>query len=73
MIYNINCFFITTITTNKLIIDNILTKLPLYSRFNYINNKKNEYNFCLKLYNITKDIEILKLIEEIYWIENKCE
>jgi CCR4-NOT transcription complex subunit 4 len=53
----------------KLIIDTILTKFPLYSRYplnNYINKIKNEYNFCLKLYNKTNDLEVLKLIEEIY-------
>ena len=53
----------------NIIIDNILTKYPLFSYYS-INNCKNinkyEYNFCLKLYNKTKDIEILKLIEKMY-------
>ena len=53
----------------KTIIDTILTKYPLYLRYpikNCINFKKIEYNFCLKLYNKTNDVEILKLIEEMY-------
>ena len=53
----------------KTIIDTILTKYPLYLRYpikNCINFKKIEYNFCLKLYNKTNDVEILKLIEEMH-------
>ena len=53
----------------NLIIDNIISKYLLFSN-DSINNCKNinkyEYNFCLKLYNKTKDIEILKLIQKIY-------
>ena len=53
----------------KIIIDNVLTKYHLYS-FSYIKNsmnmKKYEFNFCLQLYNKTKDIEILKIIEKMY-------
>lgn len=53
----------------KIIIDNILTKYPIYSISsikNSIKMKKYEYNFCLELYNKTKDIEIIKLIEKIF-------
>ena len=53
----------------KLIIDNILTKYPIYSISSIKNNiimKKYEYYFCLELYNKTKDIEIIKLIEKIF-------
>ena len=53
----------------NIIIDNILTKYPLFSNYsisNCKNSHKYEYNFCLKLYNKTKDIEILKLIEKMY-------
>ena len=52
----------------KKIIDNILTKYPLQSNslINNINKENYEYNFCLKLYNKTNDIEVLKLIEKIY-------
>lgn len=53
----------------KIIIDNILTKYPIYSISSIKNNikmKKYEYNFCLELYKKTKDIEIIKLIEKIF-------
>jgi CCR4-NOT transcription complex subunit 4 len=53
----------------KIIIDNILTKYPIYSISSIRNNiimKKYEYNFCLELYNKTKDIEIIKLIKKIF-------
>ena len=53
----------------KIIIDNILTKYPIYSISSIKNNiimKKYEYNLCLELYNKTKDIEIIKLIEKIF-------
>jgi hypothetical protein len=53
----------------KIIIDNVLTKYPLYSisyKKNSVNMKKYEYNFCLKLYHETKDIEILKIIKKMY-------
>ena len=53
----------------KIIIDNILKIYSLISASNiknYVNMKKYEYNFCLKLYNKTKDLEVLKLIEKIY-------
>lgn len=53
----------------KIIIDKILSKYALYSISsikNNINMKKYEYNFCLDLYNKTKDVEILKLIEKIF-------
>ena len=53
----------------NIIKDNILTKYPLFSNssINNCNNiHKYEYNFCLKLYNKTKDIDILKLIKKMY-------
>ena len=71
---NINCKYLNdnNISNNnnfKIIIDSILTEYPLQLNLcinNNINIKKYDYNFCLKLYNKTKDIEVLKLIEKIY-------
>ena len=56
---------INDINIYNIIIDNVLTKYPLYLK-NSINMKKYEFNFCLQLYNKTKDIEILKIIEKIF-------
>lgn len=70
---NINKSFKTINIANnenyKIIIDNILKKYSFISAFNikdYIGIKIYEHNFCLKLYNKTKDIEIIKLIEKIF-------
>ena len=43
----------------NIIIDNIISK-------NFLNNKEDEYSFCLKLYKQTKDFEIIRLLEKIF-------
>ena len=71
---NINCKYsnnnnISNNNNFKFIIDSIITEYPLQLSScinNNINIENYEYNFCLKLYNKTKDIEVLKLIEKIY-------
>ena len=52
----------------NIIIDNVLSKYPLNSNSckKNINMANYEYSFCLNLYNTSKDIEIIKLIEKIY-------
>ena len=71
-----NCSYKSIKNNNKfnndnynIIIDNVLTKYPIYSFSSIKNNiimKKYEYNFCLELYNKTKDLEIIKLIKKIF-------